>query len=173
MKWLKRLVGGKGEATGDATDSLQLQRDMQSLRLELRERESRIDKLEQELQQARHSASERVDEVVESRIERFLAVAAGPASQLLTQAHLLQHENRPVEARDVLAVAQRLVKNLEELDMRLEGEVGEIVRFDPDRHTPLGNAPLERGDEVAVRFVAVKYGDKIIRKAGVQKAEAE
>lgn len=168
MKWLNKFFGGRPIGAGDAID---LQRDNQLLRLELADRESQIGKLEQEIQRTQRGARERVGEIVESRIEKFLSAAAGPASQLVTQAHLLEREHKPVESRDVLAVAKRLVKHLEELEMCLDGEVGEVTKFDPDRHTPLGDSPLSRGDEVAVRFVAVRYRDKIIRKAGVQKME--
>ncbi len=180
MSWIQRLFGDKppsaarseGEArSGNEARSLDLESEVQSLRLELAERGARIAALEQETDRER--SSRRVDGMVEGHVARWLESAAAPASQLKTQAHLVQVEEKPVQARDVLAVARQLLRVLEDAGMRFEGEVGDVVTFDPDRHRPLGEASLSRGDQVRIRFVAVKLGERVIHKAGVDKAGNE
>ncbi len=161
MSWIKHLFGNEPKPT----TPLDLQSEVQSLRLELAERDARIAALEKEADPGR--SSERVDGVARDRIARWLESAAAPASQLKTQAHLLQVENKPVQARDVLAVARQLIRVLEDAGMEFEGEVGDVVVFDPDHHRPLGEASLSRGDRVRIRFVAVKLGNRVIHQAGV------
>jgi molecular chaperone GrpE (heat shock protein) len=150
---------------------LELEREMQSLRLELKEREQEMTRLREELGRQRSGASARVAESVQAQVERLLTDAAAPAAQLLTQAHLLEVEGKPVQARDVLAVAKRLVRTLEDNGLTLEGSVGETVPFDPNRHESLSaDASLKPGQPVTVRFVGVAYQGKLLRKADVEEA---
>ena len=105
------------------------------------------------------------------QVERLLADTATPVSQLLTQAHLLEEEGKPVQATDVLAVAKRLVRVLEDHGLTMEGKVGEIVLFNPDRHEPLGAATevaIAVGQPVTVRFVGTAYRGKLLCRAGVE-----
>ncbi len=175
MSWIKRLMGDDTSSPADepppSGDTLDLHREVQSLRLELAERDARIAALEKEADPGR--SSERVDGMVEGRLARWLENAAAPASQLTTQAHLLEVEDKPVQARDVLAVARQLVRVLEDAGLSFEGEVGEVVDFDPDRHRPLGQASLARGDRARIRFVAVRLGERVIHKAGVDQAKGD
>ena len=128
--------------------------------------------LKEELERQRSGASARVDEAVQAQMERLLADAAAPVAQLLTQAHLLEVEGKPVQARDVLAVAKRLVRTLEDNGLTLEGSVGETTPFDPNRHEPLSaDASPAEGQPVVVRFVGVAYQGKLLRKAGVGTVE--
>ena len=168
LEWIRGLLGLK------PTDErvLDLERDLQRLRLELEEREQAVARLTEELERHRSGAGARVAESVQAQVERLLADGAGPVSQLHTQAHLLEVEGRPVQARDVLAVARRFVRLFEDAGLTLEGAVGERVTFDPDRHEPLSAAArIEPGRPVVVRFVGVAYQGQLLRKAGVEEAE--
>ncbi len=169
-KWLVAIFG-KRPPEGMAADErgLALAREAQSLRLELEERERAVANLKEELERQRNSAGAHIDEAVQAQMERLLADAAAPVAQLLTQAHLLEVEGKPVQARDVLAVAKRLVRILEDNGLTLEGSVGETVPFDPNRHEPLSaNASLKSGQPAVMRFVGVAYQGKLLRKAGVE-----
>lgn len=165
--WLARLIG-KEPAHKEALDS---EREAQSMRLELEEQERKIEELGRELDRLRRNAVARTGDAVRGQMERLLTDTATPVSQLLTQAHLLETEGKPVQTKDVLAVAKRLVRVLEDNGLTLEGRVGEIVSFNPDRHEPLSAATgsaaaAER--PVSVRFVGTSYRGKVLRKAGVQ-----
>ena len=85
------------------------------------------------------------------------------------QGHLLEADGKPVHARDILTVARRLVRLLENEGLVLEGRIGERVSFDPDRHALLANDDAAPGHSVLVRFPSVSYRGKILRKAGVDK----
>ena len=168
FNWIRSLF----EKPKDAP-LMDLQREAQSLRLELQERDKLITDLKEELARQRSGASARVDESVQAQVEQLLADAAAPVSQLLTQVHLLETEEQPVQAKDVMAVAKRLVRVFEDNGLELAGNVGETVRFDPNHHEPLstGTSP-KQGERVVVRFVGVAYRGKLLRKAGIEKVEA-
>jgi molecular chaperone GrpE (heat shock protein) len=163
-KWLATLLGKKPAAE----QVLDLDREVQGLRLELEERDRDIVNLMDELMRTRAGTITRAAEAVQAQVEGLLTDAATPVAQLLTQAHLLEVEGKPVQARDVLAVAKRLVRSLEDNGLVLEGSVGETVPFDPNRHEPLSaDASLTPGQPVIVRFVGAAYQGKLLRKAGV------
>jgi molecular chaperone GrpE (heat shock protein) len=173
LKWLRTLSGRKPQQSVAAPDErlLELEREAQGLRLDLEERERLIANLKGELERQRKGENTRTAEATRAQTERLLTDVAGPVAQLLTQAHLLEVEGKPVQAKDVLAVAKRLVRALEDTGLSLEGSVGAPTTFDPNRHEPLSaDAALRAGDPVSVRFVGVTYQGKIIRKAGVEKA---
>ena len=147
---------------------LTLERQTQNLRLELAERDQLLDKLKQELERQRNSESDRMTTAVQTQVEQLLADAATPVTQLLTQAHLLE-QGKPVQAKDVLAVAKRLIRSLEDSGLTLTGSVGETVPFDSNLHDSLSaSTSLTPGIPVVVKFVGASYQGKVIRKAGVE-----
>ncbi|MCP4538603.1 MAG: hypothetical protein GY832_15830 [Chloroflexi bacterium] len=146
-----------------------LEREAQRLRLDLAGQEKMVAQLKVELERQRSGSSAHVSEAIQAQVEQMLSDVATPVAQLLTQAHLLEVEGRPVQAKDVLAVAKRLVRTLEDNGLTLEGRVGESVPFDPDHHEPLStDVSLRAGRMVTVRFVGVAYRGKLLRKAGVE-----
>ena len=147
---------------------LTFKREVQSLRLELAERNQLVDKLKQELERQRNSESDRLTTTVQTQVEHLLSDAAAPVTQLLTQAHLLS-QGKPVQAKDVLAIAKRLIGVLEDNGLTLTGNVGETVSFDSNLHDPLSaSTSLTLENPVVVKFVGVSYQGKVIRKAGVE-----
>jgi molecular chaperone GrpE (heat shock protein) len=165
FRLLRRWFGHPTKADGPA---LPREREAQSLRLELQERDRVIAALTADLERLRRGEGERVAAAVRAERERLLADAAAPVAQLLTQAHLLEVEGKPLQARDVLAVARRLVRLLEDEGLTPEGRIGEAVAFDPDRHEPLGGDFAPRpGQPVVVRLVGVSWQGRVLCKAGV------
>lgn len=162
---------GRSPATQPQDDerSLALERQIQNLRLELAERNQLVDKLKQELERQRNSESDHITTAVQTQVEQLLTDAAAPVTQLLTQAYLLEVEGKPVQAKDVLVVAKRLIRVLEDNGLTLTGNVGETVSFDSNLHDPLSDrTSLTPGVPVVVKFVGVSYQGKVIRKAGVE-----
>src|SRR5262245_43602205 len=137
-RWFGRSARGGLRETEDAV--FDHKREVQSLHLELQERERLIAALKGDLERLRRGEGGRIEEAVRDHQDHFLAEAAAPAAQLLTQAHLLEVEGKPVQARDVLALARRLIRLLEDEGLTAEGRVGDTVLFDPNRHEPLGDA---------------------------------
>jgi molecular chaperone GrpE (heat shock protein) len=170
MNWLKRLFRPTNSASALNTepDELTWASELQSLRLELQERDRLVAQLKQDLERQRSGASAQFSQAAQAQLEQLLAETAGPVAQLVTQAHLLEIEGKPVPARDVLVVARRLVRILEDHGLALEGQVGETVQFDPNRHEPLqSQVTLTADQEVTVRFVGAAFHGKLLRKAGI------
>ena len=115
--------------------------------------------LEREIQNLRLELTER---------DQLLTDTAAPVTQLLTQAHLLE-QGKPVQAKDVLLVAKRLIRTLEDNGLTIVSQVGETVFFDSNIHEPLSaSTEISPGAEVVVRFAGVSYQGKVIRKSGVE-----
>ncbi len=172
--WLANLFSRQSPpspaaTTAPAVDALRLQTEVQSLRMELEARERTIDNLKQETERLRLRQDELLNDTVALRMEKLFNDLAAPASQILTQADLLEKQGKPVQARDVLSVARRMVRALERSGLSFEGQVGQAVEFDPNRHTPMqGGAQPALGQPVTVRFVGAAYQGKIIYKAIVE-----
>jgi molecular chaperone GrpE (heat shock protein) len=165
LNWLKQVFK---TPSPDNEKLLTLEREIQNLRLELTDRDQLIDKLKQQLEQQRTSENNNISSAVVNQIEQLLTDTAAPVTQLLTQAHLLE-QGKPVQAKDVLLVAKRLISTLEDNGLTIVSQVGETVSFDSNLHEPLSaSTAISPGAEVVVRFAGVFYQGKVIRKAGVE-----
>ena len=165
VNWLKQIFK---KPSSDSEQILTLEREIQNLRLELTERNQLIDQLKQQLEQQRTSEKNNINSAVQNQIEQLLTDAAAPVTQLLTQTHLLE-QGKPVQAKDVLLVAERLIRTLEDNGLTVVGQVGKTVSFDSNLHEPLSaNSEVSPGVKVVVRFAGVSYQGKVIRKAGVE-----
>src|SRR5262249_15991736 len=170
--WLQRLLGRTEDGTG-AERLLALGREAQELRLRLKESSDQLTALREECERLRAGESARAAERVRDRGGGVGeggggggGGGAGGGGELVTQAHLLEAEGKPVQARDVVAVARRLVRVLEGEGLTLEGRVGERVAFDPGRHAPLGGDAGGPGPPVVVRFVGGRCRGRGLGKAG-------
>ncbi len=168
--WFKGLFKQSQVGSPDEDKRLlALDRDLQILRLELSERDQLITSLKQELERQRTGENTRIIEAAKTQVEQLLTDVAAPVTQLLTQVHLLEVEGKPVQAKDVLAVAKRLVRALEDNGLTLTGSVGETVPFNPNYHDSLSTSTsLTPGTTVVVKFAGISYQGKAIRKAGVE-----
>ncbi len=169
LNTLKKWLGKAPTSQPQSNEKLlTLEREIQNLRLKLTERDQLIDKLKQQLEQQRTSENNNIDSAVQNQIEQLLTDTAAPITQLLTQAHLLE-EGKPVQAKDVLLVAKRLISTLEDNGLTIVSQVSETVSFDSNLHEPLSaSTAINQGTEVVVRFAGVSYQGKVIRKAGVE-----
>jgi molecular chaperone GrpE (heat shock protein) len=167
--WLAKADSGEQRLSDERL--LALERQVQSLRLELTEQHQIVANLKSELQHQRDAEDARLADAVRAQMERLMTHMATPVAHLLTQAHLLERDDKPIQARDVLGVARCLVRTLEDNGLTLEGKVGETLPFDPNRHEPLSaEATLQPGETVVVKFVGAFYGGTVCKKAGVARA---
>lgn len=159
----------KGLSSTTAPDPLNALSQIRALQMELDARNQHIAHLTAEIERLKERQETIVEETVQSRIEALLGDLSGSASQVLTQSDLLESQGKPVQARDVLAVARRMVRVLERHGMTIEGQVGGQAAFDPNRHTLMNSdAAILPGAPVTIRFVAVSYRGKILHKALVE-----
>jgi hypothetical protein len=106
---------------------------------------------------------------VDARVEQILREAASAVAQLSVQRHLLQEQGRPVAAVDVLSVAGRLVRVLEQQGLTLTDAVGARVAYDAGCHLPLqAGQTLPAGTLVTVRFPGIAFRGKILARAQVE-----
>lgn len=157
-------VEGRDEQAGITAQS-----ELQSMRMELEARDRRIEQLGHEVARLRERQDGIIAETVTARLETLINELSGPASQVRTQAHLSEVQNKPVSAQDVLAVARRMIRTLERHGMTFEGEIGSQISYDPNRHTPINTSTApSAGSTVTVRFSGVLYQGKIVYKAIVE-----
>ncbi len=163
-KWLAELIGKSSNESHTPDDANEAQR----LRLELAERDETITLLRRELERHRRMTGASVAGRTQAQVEQLVSGIAAPLSQLSTQIHLLA-KGQAVQSRDMSAVAQRLVAALVDNGLVLEGQIGEVVPFDPDRHEPLNaDQMLQPGQSVVVRFCGVSYRGRLLHKASVE-----
>jgi hypothetical protein len=176
--WLANLFSPKQEMqplepADPLPDSFELalrkEKELQTLRMELDEAKHGNEVLKQEIERMRASQELSLGLALNNRMEALFTDLAGPASQILTQADLLENRGKPVQARDILSVARRIVRALERNGAFFEGKLGEEVEFDPNRHTPIrSDRVYQSGQLVIVRFSGVSYQGKMIYKVMVE-----
>lgn len=146
----------------------------QALKLEIAERDRQINQLKGRLDSVESQNTVAAIERTSARIEAIFQDASSAVSQLLTQAYLLENENKPVQAADVLQVARRLIRAMESNGMVVEAQPGSTVLYDPSRHSPLTTSTLIAEDQtVTIRLAGISYQGKIILKAVVEPAHPE
>jgi len=160
------------KSTESEKDENAAQTAIQTLRLELTDRDQRIQRLSQEIERLHFAIREQAGEQVYQEMEHLIAETAGPVTQILLQADLVEKQGKNLQSRDILTVARRLVRSLENHGLELVGAIGEKAAFQPDIHAFLSNSEsCPPGHPVTVRLVGIQYRGKILRKASVEKAE--
>lgn len=170
MSFLKKIFTKPKTLTPSSTEPPvpdgQLENQLQSLRLEITARDEQITRLRTEIENLRSRQETLLGERTSSALESLMAELAAPAAQIVTQADLLENQAKPVQARDIMLVARRLVRVLERQGLILEGKPGQQTHYDPALHQPL-NAGVnpQLGQPVTIRFAGIRYGGKMLLKA--------
>jgi molecular chaperone GrpE (heat shock protein) len=169
---LKKIFGGAptppDSSRDDSTFEQRTLAQERSAQMDLAERDRRIEVLQTEIQRLSTSQQNLVDESVNGKLGTFFTEVAGPVSQLLTQIHLVDNQNRDVNAMDTLRLVKRLIRHLEEAGLQICSPAGVQVKFDPNYHESLSSDTVPKpGDVVVVRIPGLAHGGRIIRKAGV------
>jgi molecular chaperone GrpE (heat shock protein) len=158
----------------DQTPLLVLESQLQGLKLELEEKKESLSKLNATLERLRLQGDASSQEKADARVEALLGQIAGPISQLITQADLVENQGKTIPAQDVILLVKKLIKGFQEQGLALSGNLGQIVPYNPDLHTPLsGNLTLQAGQPVKIRFVGIQHKQKTIKKALVDPAPEE
>ncbi len=159
--------------------NLESEKELQTLRLTIEENERMIANLKQEIERQRSGAQAALMASVQTQMAALMQDAAAPVSQLLTQIHLVDVEQKPVAVRDILAVARRLVGALQAHGLSVENRIGDLQPFDPNLHELLSHGslghepPIQNGQPVKIRFSGIAYQGKLLSKAGVSLVEKE
>ena len=171
LSWLQQLFQSSPPPANEEP-SLALTTELQKLSLELKKRDQTITTLKQELDRQRQGEQTRLNQTLQSETKQLFNDIASPISQLLTQAHLLETEGKPVSPQDILTVAKRLIRNLEQKGLTIHGTLGETVPFDANYHQPLNSQQeISIGTPVTIKIVGIAYQQQILKKALVERAE--
>lgn len=171
-QWLKNLFKAAPAQSDSSAALLEAEARIRRLELDIQKMEQVIAGLQSDHAQREASHQNLSGLEVSTRLDDVFRSAAAPVAQLFTQAWLHTDQQKNLQAGDVLAVAQRLINSLERSGMQIVHQVGEIVPFDPDRHSPLSaSEELRAGGLVKVRFVGVAHQGRILLKAAVESAD--
>lgn len=169
LKFLRNLFGNSPVVSTQESNLADSEK--QSLRLTLAEQETLIRELKTQLAAAEKRGQDSADAATSRYQSQILKEAAGPVSQLITQSYLLD-AGKTVAAKDILAVANRLVAIFRNAGLQVDQSVGTETVYNPAHHTPLSSqVVISPGDVVIIRFPAVLQDEVIIRKALVQPKE--
>jgi molecular chaperone GrpE (heat shock protein) len=158
----------------DHAELLELQNKIKALQLDLRDRESKIELLSLELERVRLNQKDLLKENSATVLQDLFSSLAPVVIQLVTKNYLSNLQNKTIQSKDILLITERLIHTLEQNGLKLQGQPGQQVQFDPNLHIPLNAAcSIQSGQPVIVRFVGVSYQGKIIRKAGVETTEGD
>ncbi len=161
------------QAVGQA-HLLALESQVQGLKLELEEKKESLSKLNGAMERLRLQGDSSSQEKADARVEALLGQIAGPISQLITQTDLVENQGKTIPAQDVFLLVKKLIKGFQAQGLVLSGNLGQIVPYNPDLHTPIsGNLTLQAGQPVKIRFVGIQHKQKIIKKALVDPAPEE
>lgn len=156
----------KSANTDDVVSALE--RELQSLRLELETHEQRTNTAEHELALLQRQLDTSVELGIQAILDKLFQEVAGPIAQLSTLNDLCSVQGKPLQAKDILVVANRFVESLKEYGLDLQGTVSETVAFDPNVHEPLSlEEGIDQGEPVLVRMVGISYKGKVLRRAAV------
>jgi len=163
-KMLCRLFGKKIDE-----HELQLNNELQALRLDLDEKMQDISVLRSEISRQRGEVGRVRDRDQDRILGNLFTKIAVPISQLATQFYLVEG-GRQLEARHVLRILMVMFRVFEkEFGMELVGSPGRRVSFDSDRHVALRSEEiLKPGQVVIVRMPGVSFRGRVLQRADVE-----
>lgn len=169
LKSLLRFFKRKPIEQPTTSDSLlDLEKEVQRLRLDLAESQHKVEQFKDELERSHNRAKQDRATATAAQFERLFSDLAAPAAQLHTQIYMVDNEGKILQARDVLVVAKSLLRSLQNQGLVFAGQVGECVAFDPNLHEPLSlQDQPQPGQQSILRFVGVSYQGRLLKKAGV------
>lgn len=174
--WMKNLFsnGDPNPSQGADDDVHALMNQNQTLKMEIAERDRQINQLKDRLDAIENQQTAAGLDRTSARIEAIFHEASSAVSQLLTQAYLLENENKPVQAADILQVARRIIRAMERNGLVIEGQPGSTALYNPSYHSPLTTTThIAEGQSVTIRLAGISYQGKILSKAGVEPAQPD
>jgi molecular chaperone GrpE (heat shock protein) len=149
---------------------LDLERELQYIKLEHEETKSALLETAHDLNLQNKQAAESKEREIRDRFKTLFQDLAGPVAQLLTQDHIQNVQGKTLNAKDVQAISNRLIQGLRNHGLEISEEVGSVVLFNETKHEPLTlDDTIEEGDQVIVRMCAVSFEGKVLRRAAISK----
>ncbi len=174
MPSIFQRIFSRPQSSFSADEHLALQTRIRELEMEVQSLEQTIDRLHADNQRIQADGQDRAAAELNAHLEEFMQQAASPVSQLLTQAWLVDAQNKPLQAADVLTVSRRLVRVLENAGMQILHAAGESASYNANHHAPMNaSVAMRDGQAVRIRFPGIAWQGRILLKAAVEAADAE
>jgi len=169
---IKRLIPAS-ERLDTSEQNLVSQSLIQGLRLELAETQQALaeTRLELDRQQKFNNATAKENTAIE--MENFLRSISAPITQLNTQLHISEKQNKPVAIRDIMQVIKHLLHLLQDFGLEITVDIGQNTAYNPNLHVILSSQEsIVPGEPVVIRFAGLAYQNRMICKAGVTRIES-
>ena len=166
--WLKALIGGGSEPA--QVGSLDQQRELQSLRLELAQRDQEIAGLQREIARIRDRSDELAQTTSQAQLEPLLTDLSRLVGLLLalTADRGMSAEDDSAQLANVADIVKQLPQVMQDCGWQPVGHVGEVTVFDPNLHTPLAQDESPKPVQpVMVRWPGGAYAGHVLWRAGI------
>lgn len=163
-KWIALRVF-KIEDHSDRIVDLEAQ--VQSLRLDLADKAKECVQARVQLEELDRTRMGDRNRAAQNQTEKILSDLATPMVHLLTALEQFK-TSTPQSLSNLELIIRQLFRALEAHGASLIGAVGECTPYDPSVHAPLSQETSPAfGDSVQIKIPGLRFGDKVIRKAGI------
>jgi len=153
-------------------DQLAWESALKSLELEISDRDETIARLKNELARLHENQQLTTRSLTDSSLKNLFEELSPQISQLQTQRYLVLDQGKPLPPRYIFTILAQMQDVLAKFGLEIADNVGEIVPFNPDHHTPLSlENRLSSGDSVVIRFAGLSFRGQRIHNAGVEPVE--
>lgn len=149
---------------------MHLQKELQSLKLELQGRDASVRSMSNEIERLQKNEQQKLELTLNGEFEKLFTDISGPVSQLLTQ-EALSKTNANISAADVLILVRQLVRSLERNGLEIKGKVDDKAEYHSGFHEILTSTSLSEGQAVRVKIPGIGFKGKVVRKAMVTEEE--
>lgn len=168
--YFKRLfaaLAGRGISPdlGDLPDDpVSLKSLAASLRLEIEERDERIDAMRGEYERLELSKDRSTASAGEEELVALMKKLAGPLANIAVLRDAAA-AGEDVEIGDVWHLIASLEKALQRAGLESIGRSGETAKFDPAVHQRMSGGSVREGTQVTIEIPGYRLGERILQKA--------
>lgn len=150
----------------------ELRAQLASLRLDLAERNQRIEAMQREYAVLQSAKDRAAGDSGQEQLERLFKRLAGTLSNLAALADLGK-QGREISAADLLSLFEGLEKELAHAGLERVGVTGETTVFDTALHQRMSGGAVHAGTRIVIRVPGYRHGEKILLKAMVSTREGQ
>lgn len=164
------LTTRAAEPEPEDQDILSLRSRLQSLKMDLEERDQKMARMRQEFEQLQsRAASDRAG--AGSAELAGLAKRLAPILSQLPTLRALHESGKEVRTADLFTLFAKLEKLLADTGLTPLGTVGETCPFDSRFHQRMSGSDVGDGSPVRIRFVGYRFQEAVLLKAMVSKED--
>ncbi|MBN1610353.1 MAG: nucleotide exchange factor GrpE [Polyangiaceae bacterium] len=154
----------------ESDDTLRLGTRVAELKLEISERDQRIETMRAEYATLLADKQRIEAGAGEQRLVELLTKLAPTLSSLCATAAWFD-QGKPVEPGDLVSLGRELEKRLARFGLERVGEVGQEVPFDVAVHQRMSGGSVAEGVEVLIEMPGYRLKDRVLLKAMVSRKE--